>query len=582
MLIRTTVAALIALAVSSAAFAGEAPPAPAPANAGKAAFRQQCALCHSAEVNDGGGAQGPVLHNVFGRAAASGPDFTYTPALKNSKLTWDAGTLDRFLTAPVTVVPGSAMVVPVPEATDRRNIIAYFEALKDGSFKEAAPRQGGLGPPAGAAPPAPPAGEAEWKQDAPGKMHKVDLSKLPAPFASAAAMNFPRVVEKPADAKLSVPPGFKVETFVEKDLQGPREMKVAPNGDIFLVETNPGRIKVLRADANGKLASTDTFATGLLQPYGMAFFPARDPQWLYVAEVNRVVRYAYKAGERKASAVPEVVVAKLSPAGGGHFTRDLQFSRDGKTMYVSVGSQGNVADGPNDLPKKTAAEVQAWEKERGLGAAWGVEENRAAVLAFDVANLSARPKLYATGIRNCVSLTLQPNTDQLWCTTNERDNLGDDLVPDYSTRIKQGQFFGWPWYYLGNHPDPRHKDAPREDLKGKITVPDVPYTAHSAAVNLDFYQANSGKSAFPAEYNGEGLAVLHGSWNRGHRTGHKIVRVKMKNGAPTGEYQDFLTGFIVSDAGAWGRPVATTQLPDGSLLLSDDGMNQIYRISYSK
>jgi glucose/arabinose dehydrogenase/cytochrome c2 len=573
MLIRHSVAALIALCVSASALGADA-------NAGKNVFRQQCALCHSAEPNDGGGAQGPLLHNVFGRGAATGSDFSYTPALKSSKLTWDAATLDRFLTSPTTVVAGSAMVIPVASNTDRENLIAYFQALKEGTFKEAA-RPAGFGPPPGAAPPPPPAGEAEWKKDAPGAIHKVDLSKLPAPFASAAAMNFPRVVPKPASAKLSVPKGFKVDTFAAEGLQGPREMKVAPNGDIFLVETNAGRIKVLRMDADGKLAGTDTFAQGLLQPYGMQLYPATNPQWLYVAEVNRVVRYAYKTGQRAATAVPEVVVPQLSPVGGGHFTRDLQFSRDGKTMYVSVGSQGNIADGPNDMPKKTPAEIQAWEKERGLGAAWGVEENRAAVLSFDMANLAARPKLYATGIRNCVSLTMQPGTDQLWCTTNERDNLGDNLVPDYSTRVKPGAYYGWPWYYMGDHEDPRHAGA-RPDLKGKATLPDVPYTAHSAAVNLDFYGASTGKSAFPAEYVGEGLAVLHGSWNRGHRTGHKVVRVKMKNGAPTGEYQDFLTGFIVDDAGAWGRPVALAQMPDGSLLLSDDGTNQIYRISYSR
>ena len=296
--------------------------------------------------------------------------------------------------------------------------------------------------------------------------------------------------------------------------------------------------------------------------------------------MNRVVRYAYKNGDRKASGVPEVVIAKLSPVGGGHFTRDLQFSRDGKTMYVSVGSQSNVPDA-KDMPKKSAAEAQAWEKEHALGAAWGTEENRAAVLAFDMAKLSARPKIYATGIRNCVSLTLQPNTDQLWCTTNERDLLGDNLVPDYSTRVMPGKFYGWPWYYMGDHEDPRHAGE-RPDLKGKVTLPDVPYTSHSAAVNLDFYQPNNGASAFPAEFNGEGLAVLHGSWNRAHRTGHKVVRVKMKNGAPTGEYQDFLTGFIVDDAGAWGRPVALAQMRDGSVLLADDGANVIYRISYSR
>ena len=576
MKLRHSIAASVALAVVAASAQA------ADSNAGKQVFRQQCALCHSAEPNDGGGAQGPNLHNVFGRAAASGSDFSYTAALKNAKLTWDHPSLDRFLASPTTVVPGSSMVIPVPDNKDRENVIAYFSELKAGTFKEAA--RPGFGPPPGGPPPAAkaPDYEAEWKTDAPGKIHKIDLDKLPAPLKNynEAARNFPRVVPKPAGAELKVPQGFKVETFASADLQGPREMQVAPNGDIFLVETNVGRIKVLRMGADGKLAGTDVYAQGLLQPYGFAFYPANNPQWLYVAEVNRVVRYAYKNGDRKASGVPEVVVAKLSPVGGGHFTRDLQFSRDGKTMYVSVGSQSNVPDA-KDMPKKSAAEVQAWEKEHGLGAAWGTEENRAAVLAFDMNNLSARPKVFATGIRNCVSLTLQPNTDQLWCTTNERDLLGDNLVPDYSTRVMQGKFYGWPWYYMGDHEDPRHAGE-RPDLKGKITKPDVPYTSHSAAVNLDFYQPGNGASAFPAEYHGEGLAVLHGSWNRGHRTGHKIVRVKMKNGVPTGEYQDFLTGFIVDDAGAWGRPVALAQMRDGSLLLSDDGANVIYRISYSR
>jgi glucose/arabinose dehydrogenase/cytochrome c2 len=557
-----------------------APVLAADAVAGKSVFRQQCALCHSAEPNDGGGAQGPLLHDVFGRNAAAGSDFSYTAALKNARLTWDAATLNRFLASPTAVVPGSAMVVPIANAAERENVVAYFAALRDGTFKDAAPRPG-FGPPPGAPPPPPP-GEGEWKTDAPGKIHRVDIRKLPAPFATGSAFNFPRLVPQPADAKLAVPKGFKVETFASQGLQAPREMKVAPNGDVFLVETNAGRIKVLRSGKDGKLADTNVFAQGLLQPYGMVLHPATSPQWLYVAEVNRVVRYAYQPGQRTASAVPEVVVPQLSPVGGGHFTRDMQLSRDGKTLYVSVGSQGNVADGPNDLPSKTAAEITAWENDRGLGAAWGVEENRAAVLAFDMSKLDARPAIYATGIRNCVSLTLQPGTDQLWCTTNERDGLGDNLVPDYSTRISNGSFFGWPWYYLGDNPDPRHKDNPRPDLIGKITLPDVSYTAHSAAVNLDFYVAGNGASAFPAEYVGEGLAVLHGSWNRGHRTGHKIVRVKMMNGAPTGEYQDFLTGFIVNDAGAWGRPVALVQMPDGSLLLADDGANQIYRISYAR
>jgi glucose/arabinose dehydrogenase len=297
--------------------------------------------------------------------------------------------------------------------------------------------------------------------------------------------------------------------------------------------------------------------------------------------MNRVVRYAYKVGDLKASGVPEVVVAELSPVGGGHFTRDVAFSPDGKRMFVSVGSQSNVAE---DMPKKTPAEVKAWEAQHGLGATWGNEENRAAVRVYDVSDKldpNKAGKTFATGIRNCVSLTVQPKTGDLWCTTNERDMLGDDLVPDYSTRVKEGGFYGWPWYYMGKYEEPRLK-GDRPDLAGKAIVPDVPYQAHSAAVNLLFYTATSGASAFPKEYVGDGFAVLHGSWNRAFRTGHKVVRVKMKNGVPTGEYEDFLVGFIADDGNSWGRPVAIVVASDGSMLLADDGANLIYRISTTK
>jgi len=550
----------------------------ADANAGRALFRAQCALCHSAQPGDNGGAQGPNLNGVIGRAAASNSDFGYTQALKNSKLTWDAATLDRFLTSPTTVVPGSAMVIAVPSEAERQNLIAYFTAVKDGTLQDA-PRRGG--PPGGFAPPpstaGPPKGIPDWKNDVPGRVHRVNLAKLDAPYDTPSATNFPRLVPKPANAELKVPTGFKVNVFAS-DLQAPRAMRLAPNGDIFLTETQNGRVKVLHPSADGSTAaSVDVFAQGLVLPFGMAFYPnAKNPEWLYVAETNRVVRYAYKPGQKVASGVPEVVIPQLSPtAGGGHFTRDLVISADGKRMFVSVGSASNVAE---DMPKKTPEEVQAWDTERGLGAAWGGEENRADVLVFEVG--SNKPgKVFASGIRNCVGLTLSPKND-LWCTTNERDMLGDNLVPDYSTRVREGKFYGWPWYYMGDNEDPRLK-GDRPDLKGKVTRPDVPYQAHSAALNLVFYTATAGASAFPKEYVGDGFAVMHGSWNRAFRTGHKMVRVRMKNGVPTGEYADFLVGFIADDGNAWGRPVGAVVASDGSLLMSDDGANVIYRVSYS-
>ncbi len=420
-----------------------------------------------------------------------------------------------------------------------------------------------------------PAGAPDWKADAPGRSHRIDVATLPAPGQSAA--DFPRIVPKPGDADLHLPPGFKVDVFT-RDVQGPRTMRVAPNGDIFLAETKAGRIKILHASADGaSVASETTYVEGLNGPFGMQFYPAgKQPQWLYVTEINRVLRYAYKVGDAKPSGQAEVVVPQLADTTQGHSTRDLVFSLDGKRMFVAVGSQSNVAE---DMPKKSAADIKAWEAQHGVGAAWGNEANRADVLVFDVgSNKPGKP--FATGIRNCVALAMQ-STGDLWCTTNERDALGDNLVPDYSTRVKEGGFYGWPWYYMGNHEDPRHAGE-RPDLAGKTITPDVPYQAHSAAVGFTFYTASNGKSAFPAEYVGDGFAVFHGSWNRSSRTGHKVVRVPMKNGAPTGEYVDFLTGFITADGKPWARPSSITELGDGSLLLSDDDGNLIYRISYSR
>ncbi|MEO8465119.1 MAG: PQQ-dependent sugar dehydrogenase [Gammaproteobacteria bacterium] len=420
--------------------------------------------------------------------------------------------------------------------------------------------------------------QSKWQDDAPGRVHRIDVAKLPAPFATESARQFPRVTPKPDSAKLQLPPGFKVDVFT-RDIEGPRVMRIAPNGDIFVAEEKSGRVKVLHPSADGaSVASAAIFVSGLTQPFGIQFYPAgAQPQWVYISEINRVMRYPYKVGDTKPSGQAETVVAQLAGTVGGHSTRDLVFSPDGKKMFVAVGSASNVAEGG---PKKSPAEIKTWEAEHGLGAAWGDETNRADVLVFDVG--SSKPgKPFATGIRNCVGLAVQPGTGDLWCTVNERDALGDNLVPDYSTRVRENGFYGWPWYYMGDHEDPRHAGE-RPDLKGKTITPDVPYEAHSAAVGFAFYTATSGKSAFPAEYVGDAFAVFHGSWNRADRTGHKVVRVPMKNGVPTGEYVDFLTGFVTADSQPWGRPASVTVAGDGALLLSDDDANVIYRISYSR
>jgi len=544
-----------------------APAFGADAGAGKTIFRERCAICHSAEPDDGGGAQGPSLIGVFGRPAAT-TAFSYSDALRDSHLIWDGTTLDRFLASPAAVVPGSTMVVAVPQETDRANLIEYFQGIS-GLRVPTTNKVGEV--------PAASVQSANWRLDAPGERHRIEAAALPAPFANPSSTNRSFVVPRPASAALRLPPGFTIDTFVT-GLGGPRRMLLAPNGDIFVTEIYAGRVAVLHPSPDGsRAASHDVYASGLKQPFGLAFYPdAAHPQWLYVAETNRVVRYRYQRGDVKSRGEPQVVIPQL-PSGVGHFTRDIAFSPDGKQLFVSVGSGSNVAD---TMSKKSPQAIQAWESVHGLGAAWDQETDRATVLVFD-AVMPAMPVIYAAGIRNCVGLTVQPANGSLWCTTNERDALGDDLVPDYSTRVARGAFYGWPWYYIGSHEDPRLK-GDRPDLAGKVSVPDVLYQSHSAALGMTFYVAGSGKSAFPQTYVGDAFVALHGSWNRSLRTGYKLVRVHMKNGEPTGEYEDFLTGFIVNDASVWGRPVATVQLADGSLLLSEDGNNVIYRISYAK
>jgi glucose/arabinose dehydrogenase/cytochrome c2 len=544
-----------------ACLAGAAPSLAQDVEAGKVIFQQQCALCHTAETGDGGGAQGPALGGVVGRAAASNPDFSYTPALKSSGLTWDAATLDHFLAAPTQAVPGSAMVIPVPNDEDRADLVAYLATATEPVVMQASAATSAVD-------------EEDWRDDAPGRLHQIDVDNLPEPFATESANNFPRVVPRPEGAELHVPDGFKVETFAT-GLTGPRRMIETPDGDVLVAEANPGNLKLLHLSEDGaSVESISTFATGLTYPFGLAFYPnAQDPEWLYVGEGDKVVRFPYHAGDMEASGEPDVVVPSL-PA-GGHPSRDLVFSQDGSKFYVAVGSATNVGE---SMPEKTPEEAAAWDAENGLGAPWGPEEHRAMVLEFDT-NGDGTPTIYATGIRNCVRLTRRPNSDDLWCTVNERDMLGDNLVPDYSTHVEKGAWYGWPWYYFGDHEDPR-REGERPDLAGKATVPDVPYTAHSAAVGFAFYEPSTGSSAFPATYEGDAFAVFHGSWNRGPRTGHKVVHVLFENGEPTGAYEDFLTGFIVDDSSAWGRPSSLAVLDDGSLLLSDDGTGVIYRVAY--
>jgi glucose/arabinose dehydrogenase len=329
---------------------------------------------------------------------------------------------------------------------------------------------------------------------------------------------------------------------------------------MFVAESEADRVLVF--SDSGQSATplkSHVFAAGLPRVYGIAFYPpGPDPRWVYVATEGAVQRFAYRNGDLAASGPAEVVVRDL-PSGGAHWTRDLVFSQDGKTMFVSVGSATNVADGL----KSAAARLVGMDPER----------DRADVLAFDPDG--GRKRAYATGLRNCSGLTVEPASGDLWCVVNERDGLGDDLPPDYAARIEDGAFFGWPWFYIGAHEDPRHRGE-RPDLAGRARLPDVLFQPHSAPLGITFYQGGQ----FPAEYKGDAFVTFHGSWNRAKRTGYKVVRLIMKDGRPTGAYKDFLVGFIAGDASVWGRPVGVAVTKDGALLVTDDEGGAIWRVSY--
>jgi glucose/arabinose dehydrogenase len=543
--------------------AGAAHAAGDPAH-GRVVFQQSCAVCHSTGLpGQPMTGQGPLLAGVVGRQAAALSNFGYSKALRASGLSWDDATLDRFLAAPSAVVPGTAMVVALPNPVDRADLIAFLGTLKPVAAAAAAVASHASTP-------------GDWENDAPGVIHRVVVADLPRPFATTSAGNSPKTVDQPPGATLSVPAGFQIRQLAS-GLGGPRLMRTAPNGDIFIAETRSGRIRVIRLTASGDaLAENQVFATDLDGPFGIAFYPLTgEPRWIYVGELNAVVRFPYRSGDLKATGPKETVIERLADSTGGHTTRDVAFSLDGSRLFISVGSGSNVAEG---MRTKTPDEIREWETAHAPGAAWGYEANRANILETNPDG-TAGLKIFAMGIRNAVGIAVQPATGQLWCSTNERDGLGDDLVPDYVTRVREGAFYGWPWYYMGNHEDPRHA-GDRPDLAGKTVTPDVPVQAHSASLQMTFYPTGiSGPGAFPDEYRGDAFVAFHGSWNRSGRTGSKIIRVLLKDGVPTGEYQDFVTGFVIDDGHVWGRPVGVTVAPDGSLLFTEDANNTLWRVS---
>ena len=385
----------------------------------------------------------------------------------------------------------------------------------------------------------------------PGTFRKVTVEGLPKPFATESSSNAPRVVPRPEGAWPQAPAGFKVEMYATS-LDQPREIRTAPNGDFFVAESHLGQIKIFRGrDKDGKPQQVSTYATKLTQPFGIAFYPrGANPQFVYVGNTNSVVRFPYKNGDLEATGPAETIIPELPT--GGHWTRDLAFSLDSKRMFVAVGSGSNVDD-PDTHPK---------------------EFHRANILEYTPEGKFVG--VYGSGIRNPAGIGVNPTTGEVWCSVNERDALGDNLVPDYITHVQQGGFYGWPWYYMGDHQDPRLQGK-HPELKGKVIVPDVLLQPHNASLELTFYDGNQ----FPSEYKGDLFAAEHGSWNRANRTGYEIVRVPLQDGHASGIFEDFVTGFVTPAGDAWGRPVGVTVAKDGSLYFTDDGSKTIWRVSYT-
>ena len=393
----------------------------------------------------------------------------------------------------------------------------------------------------------------DWRTDAPGVRRLITVDDLPAPYNTPSIDNGPHLVRRPAGAWPKVPAGFTVDLLAE-GLSNPRKITTAPNGDLFVAESGPGRVRVLREGPDGKIASTSIFAEHLRQPFGIAFYPpGAHPRYVYIANTDSIIRFPYQDGDLKARGAEEMIVPDIPGGGrlrgGGHWTRDVVFSPDGRKMFVSVGSHSNVNDD-------------------------ALEKHRADVLEYNPDGTGFR--IYASGIRNAVGLAIEPQTGKLWGSVNERDGLGDNLPPDYITHIEDGGFYGWPWYYLGNHQDPRHAGK-HPELAGKIIVPDVLVQAHSASLCMTFYTARQ----FPARYHGWAFAAEHGSWNRARRTGYKVICVPIQDGKATGEYEDFMTGFVTNSKDVWGRPVGVAVDGQGSLVVSDDGSGSIWRIRYT-
>jgi len=387
----------------------------------------------------------------------------------------------------------------------------------------------------------------DYRSQVPGAVHRIMPADLPPPFTPPVN---PRFEQKPPSPWPQAPSGFVVERYAS-GFETPRTIRTAPNGDLFVTELGTGRIRVLRATPDAAEPRIETFATGVDGAYGIAFYPpGPEPAFVYVGIYNSVVRFPYVNGDLRARGPQQMVVPQiLSRNAGGHWTRDIAFSPDGRTMYIAVGSAANIDDTDNNPDEFHRANILETRPEGGE------------LLVF------------ASGIRNPSGMAIDPESGDLWVSCNERDLLGNNLPPDYVTRVLRSGFYGWPWFYTGGNQDPRHRGK-HPELQHQVLVPDVLLQPHSAPLGLAIYDGDQ----FPPEYRSNIFTAVHGSWNRSVPVGYEVIRIRRDRGRGIGEYEDFLTGFISESGEVRGRPVGVSVAGDGSLMVTDDFANVIWRV----
>jgi glucose/arabinose dehydrogenase len=392
----------------------------------------------------------------------------------------------------------------------------------------------------------------DYTKQQPQVCRKITVADLPAPNTNASVTNYSTQVARAAGQMPIVPPGFKV-TLYASGFVNPRYLLALPNGDLLVSEPAGGKIDVLRGvDANGAVVTQSTYASGLTSPYGMALYPsAAQPQSLYVANTSTLVRFPYALGDTTASAAATTLATDI-PNSGNHTTRALVFTQEATPrLLISVGSASNYTNTDTDTN----------------------EYHRADVLAYSVDGVFQ--SIYASGLRNPVGLVLDAS-GRPWTSVNERDGLGDDVPSDYVTHVQEGGFYGWPWYYNGANPEPRLPNA-HPELATQTIVGDTLLQAHFAPLQINFYTGTQ----FPTPYRGDLFVASHGSWNKAVRGGYEVVRVRMANGNATGEFEDFMTGFVNPDGTVWGRPAGVAVGADGALYVADDASNTVWRVVYT-